>query len=71
MHFGLPASKSLSTIAITVMLLAMIVPALMHAPVLAQSGWRQSHPMGNVSSLVSANKVPNTINTCGMKMRIS
>jgi len=37
MHFGLPASKSLSTIAITVMLLAMIVSAFVHAPVLAQS----------------------------------
>jgi hypothetical protein len=38
MHVGLPASKSLSAIVIAViMLLAVVAPALIHAPLLAQS----------------------------------
>src|SRR5437899_3062288 len=36
-HVDLPASKSLSAIVITVMLLTVVVPGLIHAPLLAQS----------------------------------
>jgi len=36
-HVDLPASKSLSAIVITVMLSTVVVPGLMHAPLLAQS----------------------------------
>ena len=36
-HVDLPASKYLSAIVITVMLLAVVVPGLIHAPLLAQS----------------------------------